>query len=79
MDHRQFRSLVLSAVLLGGGFALDFAAHAADQAVQPVSEKKDGTLYSVDLAKYADSAQTRLEKDPETGENILVFESLRTV
>ena len=66
MDHRQFRSLVLSAVLLGGGFALDFAAHAADQAVLPVSEKKDGTLYSVDLAKYADSAQTRLEKDPET-------------
>ena len=77
MDHRQFRSLVLSAVLLGGGFALDFAAHAADQAVQPVSEKKDGTLYSVDLAKYADSAQTRLEKDPETGENILVFDCAR--
>ncbi len=77
MDHKQFRSLVLSAVLLGGGFALDFAAHAADQAVQPVSEKKDGTLYSVDLAKYAGSAQTRLEKDPETGENILVFDCAR--
>ena len=77
MDHKLFRSLVLSAVLLGGGFALDFAAHAADQAVQPVSEKKDGTLYSVDLAKYAGSAQTRLEKDPETGENILVFDCAR--
>lgn len=74
MNRRQFRSLVLAAALLGGGFSLNFTANAADRAVPPVSAEKNGILYSVDLSKYADSAQTRLEKDPETGENILVFD-----